>query len=59
MGFLWQEVGPEGVVRIAIFLAVVFGLLLAIIIAVGYRIKKRLGPTSRKKKSETNPRAAP
>ena len=38
-----REVGPEGVVIIAIFLPVVIGLLVAIVIAIGYRIKKRLG----------------
>src|ERR1051325_1839507 len=41
MRFLLQEVGPEGVVSIAIFLAVVIGLVIAIIIAIAYRIKKR------------------
>jgi uncharacterized integral membrane protein len=56
MNFLLQEVGPKGVVSIAIFLAVVIGLLIAIIIAIGYRIKKRLAarrlePTNRKRES--------
>ena len=40
MNIALQEVGPEGVIVIAIFSAVVIGLIVAILIAIGYRLKK-------------------
>lgn len=42
MCFLLQEVGPQGIVIMAIFFAVVIGLLIAIVIAIAYRLKKRI-----------------
>ena len=42
MACVLQEVGPKGVLIIAIFFAVVIGLIIAILIAIGYRLKKRL-----------------
>ena len=50
MCFLLQEIGPEGMVGIWIFLATIVCLLIAILIAIGYRMKNIV---ERRKKSKT------